>query len=384
MTRKTFRTRCPYPFLIVALFLAVLAGCSQGGDLTHPVTLFTPNEVIKARTTTRPSQTTVSPGEEIGLAAVKHWLFLLDSDLDEDLLQQIAASSYDMVVLDYIPSEIDREDFPVAQVIERLHDASHPKLVLAYIDIAEAESFRTYWNDDWRIGDPDWILGDDPDGWADDFPVAFWHDEWQSIWMGEDGLLRQILDMGYDGVYLDWVAAYEDELVTEAALRAGVDARSEMIAWVGSISETIRQACARCVIVAQNPADLVADEEFRRSIDAVAQEHVWFDGGVDNRPQGDCPLPRTADEIDTRAYRESLSTACRRQYDDYPDGTLHGSSEEYLEELSFARSQGLVVFSVDYALEVENIIWILQTSRSYGFVPFVGARALDRYIEIVE
>ncbi|MEJ2552414.1 MAG: endo alpha-1,4 polygalactosaminidase, partial [Anaerolineales bacterium] len=309
---KTFRTRCPYPFLIVALFLAVVVGCSQGGDLTHPVTLFTPNEVIKARTTTRPSQTTVSPGEEIGLAAVKHWLYLLDSELDADLLQQIAASRYDMVVLDYVPSEIDREDFPMAQVIERLHGASHPKLVLAYIDIAEAESFRTYWNDDWRIGDPDWILGDDPDGWADDFPVAFWHDEWQSIWMGEDGLLRQILDMGYDGVYLDWVAAYEDELVTEAALRAGVDARSEMIAWVGSIGAAIRQVCERCVIVAQNPADLVADEEFRRSIDAVAQEHVWFDGGVDNRPQGDCPLPRTADEIDTRAYRESLSTACRR------------------------------------------------------------------------
>lgn len=272
----------------------------------------------------------------------------------------------------------------MAQAIDRLHGASRPKLVIAYIDIAEAESYRTYWEDDWRIGDPDWILGEDPDGWADDFPVAFWHEDWQSIWTGESGILQGILDLGYDGVYLDWVAAYEEDLVIEAARRDGLDAKSEMIAWVGLLSEAIRQACEHCVIVVQNPADLVADDDFRQSIDAISQEHAWFDGGVDNQPQGDCPLPRTEDEIDAGVYRDILSAACRRQFDDYPDGTLHGSSAAYLEDLSFARNQGLVVFTVDYALEPENITWILQTSRSYGFVPFVGARALDRYIEIIE
>ncbi len=261
----------------------------------------------------RPSQVTDSVGDaQTRLAGVEHWLYLLDTDLDEDLLQQIAASSYDMLVLDHIPSEIDREDFPMAQVIERLHGASHPKLVIAYIDIGEAESYRTYWDDNWRIGDPEWILGEDPDGWADDFPVAFWDEDWQSIWMGEGGILQGIVDLGYDGVYLDWVAAYDDELVTDTARRDGVDARSEMIAWVGSISAAVRQACDRCVIVAQNPSDLVEDETFRRSIDAVAQEQVWFDGGVENRPQGDCPLPHTEAEIDTDVYREGLSAACRR------------------------------------------------------------------------
>ncbi len=337
------------------------------------------------RNSIRPSQVSASPEEATSpLADVKDWLILLDTGLDEEILQQIVESSYDVVILDFIPSEVGRRDFPMAAAIERMHRSSNPKLVLAYIDIGETEAYRTYWEQDWQIGNPAWILGDDPDGWEDNYPVAFWEDDWRAIWLGDDGLLHQILDMGYDGVYLDWVAAYEDELVIEAARRDGVDEKFEMIAWVGSISAMVRDSCDTCVIVAQNAAELVEAPEFLRSVDAIAQEHVWFDGGVENRPQGDCPLPRTEADIDTEAYRESLSPACRRQFDDYPDGTLHSSSDVYLSDLLLAQDQGLVVLTVDYALDAENIAWIVETAQSYDFVPFVGARALDRYIDISE
>ena len=59
------------------------------------------------------------------------------------------------------------------------------------------------------------------------------------------------------------------------------------------------------------------------------------------------------------------------------------SSEEYLADLALANSKGLVIFTVDYALEDENRSWVIEQSRSLGFIPFVGSRALDHYEEPV-
>ncbi len=122
-------------------------------------------------------------------------------------------------------------------------------------------------------------------------------------------------------------------------------------------------------------------DEFVEAIDAIAQEQVWFDGSADNNPPGDCPLPRTDDAIDTDDYYDSLSSACRRQYDEFPESTLHVSSEEYVRDLQLAQNKGLIIFTVDYALEPDNIAWIYETSRGLGFVPFAGNRALDRFVE---
>lgn len=314
------------------------------------------------------------------LADVTHWLYLIDVNLDEDTADLITSSSYDLVVIDFIISEAWNQDYPLTGVIEGWHGADHPKMVLAYIDIAEAEDYRTYWQPGWRVGDPEWIAGDDPDGWEGNFPVAYWHDEWRQIWLGPQGYLQGILDVGFDGVYLDWVEAYSDENVLEIADTDGVDAFQEMIWWVGDIADFCRAQDADFIVIAQNAAELAEFDEYVAIIDAIAQEQVWFDGGADNDPPGDCPLPRTEAEVDTPAYRQSLSSACRRTYDDYPESTLHMSSEEYLGYLRLAQSKGLSIFTVDYALERGNIAWVYREARRLGFIPFVSSRALDRYL----
>ena len=74
--------------------------------------------------------------------------------------------------------------------------------------------------------------------------------------------------------------------------------------------------------------------------------------------------------MDTAAYRDSLSPACRQTYDDYPESTLHVSSEEYLRDLAIAQRKGAPIFTVDYALDPENVAWVYETSR-----------ALDCYVE---
>ena len=314
---------------------------------------------------------------------VSHWLYLIDVNLEPETVDRIAASTYDMVVLDFIPSEANNTDFPMSEVVDRLHNAQHPKLAIAYIDIGQAEEYRTYWQSQWGIGNPEWIVGGDPDGWEGNFPVAFWHDEYQDIWLGADGYLQAILDIGFDGVYLDWVEAYSDENVIEMAQRDAVDPRQEMIWWVGDIADFAQAQRADFIVIAQNAAELAEEDEYVETIDAIAQEQVWFDGGADNVPPGDCPLPRTEDEIDTETYRQSLPPACRALYDEFPDSTLHVSSEEYINDLTLAQRQGLPIFTVDYALEPENVAWVYETSRALGFVPFVSNRPLDRYVEPV-
>jgi uncharacterized protein (TIGR01370 family) len=319
------------------------------------------------------------------LADVSHWFYVIDVNLESDLVEQIAASEYDLVVLDFIPSEENNTDYPMAEVVTQLHDAPHPKLVVAYIDVAEAEEYRTYWQEGWGVGNPAWIAGDDPDGWEGNFPVAYWYDEWREIWLGEGGYLQAILDAGFDGVYLDWVEAYSDENVIVIAEREGVDPLQEMIWWVEDIANftRARRPDSDFVVIAQNAAELAEHDDYLTVIDGIAQEQVWFDGGTDNDPPGDCPLPRTDAEVDTDTYRASLSEPCRRVYDNYPDSTLHVSSEEYLRYLTLAQRKGMPIFTVDYALDPETVAWVYETSRALGFVPFVSNRALDRYVEPV-
>lgn len=332
-------------------------------------------------TTPRPTQPQQSPSA-LRLAGVSDWFYMIGVNLEPELVEQMAASEYDMVVLDFIPSEIENTDYPMAEVIEQLRSASHPKLVIAYIDVGQAEEYRTYWQPGWGIGHPEWITGNDPDGWEGNFPVAYWYDEWRDIWLAEDGYLQAILDAGFDGVYLDWVEAYSDENVITLAEQDGVDPRQEMIWWIGDIAGFTRAQQPDFIIIAQNAAELAADDDYLEIIDAIAQEQVWFDGGADNHPPGDCPLPRTEAEVDTAAYYHSLSPACRQQYDEFPDSTLHVSSEEYLRYLTLARDKGEIIFTVDYALEPEHVVWVHKTSHSLGFIPFVGNRALNQYVDI--
>jgi uncharacterized protein (TIGR01370 family) len=326
------------------------------------------------------TQEIVAPTAE--LADVANWFYMIDVNLEPEMVEQISDSAYDMVVLDFIPSEAENTDYPMAEVVNQLHQAPHPRLVIAYIDTGQAEEYRTYWQPGWGIGNPEWITGSDPDGWEGNYPVAYWHDEWRDIWLGEDGYLQAILDAGFDGVYLDWVEAYSDENVIAAARRAEVDPRQEMIWWVGDIAEFGRAQDPEFIVIAQNAAELAEDDDYLDIIDAIAQEQVWFDGGADNEPPGDCPLPRTDADVDTEAYRESLSPACQEQYDQFPDSTLHVSSEEYLQALTLAHDKGAIIFTVDYALEPENVVWVYETSRGLGFVPFAGNRALNQYVEL--
>ncbi len=323
-----------------------------------------------------------TPGEvSRTFADVKRWFYYLDVNLEQETVDQITDSSYDMIVIEFIISEENNTDYALADVIEEWHTADHPKLVIAYIDIGQAEDFRTYWDASWTIGNPDWIVGGDPDGWEGNYPVAFWDDEYREIWLGDDGYMKSILDVGFDGIYLDWVEAYSDEMVIAKAEQDGLDPRQEMVWWVEDMADFTRTQDPDFIVIAQNAAELVEVGGYLEIIDAISQEQVWFDGSADNDPPGDCPLPRTEEDVETQEYEQSLSKECLQQYQEFPDSTLHVSSEGYLYYLEMARDMGETIFTIDYAVEQDNIAWIYETSRDLGLIPFVSNRSLNQYVE---
>jgi cysteinyl-tRNA synthetase len=369
----------------IGVGLLISAGCASDSDVPDEPPPDEPAAESIDEGATAPTadnrDTPTSGDRRRLLDDVEHWLYLIDVNLDADTVDRIVSSGHDMVVLDFIPSEQQNADFPMGAVVDQLHDADHEKLVLAYIDIGQAEDYRAYWEADWRIGDPEWIVANDPDGWEGNYPVAYWRSEWHDVWLGDDGLISQIVDAGFDGVYLDWVEAYSDDNVTTAAALDEVDPIDEMVDWVRALAETGRDGNPDFLVIGQNAAELAADSaEYRALIDAVAQEQVWFDGAADNDPPGDCPLPPTDDLVDTEAYEATLDGACLLQYLEFPESTLHVSSEEYLVSLDAIHAAGLPVLTVDYASDPDNVEFVLETSREHGFVPFVGTRLLDEYI----
>jgi cysteinyl-tRNA synthetase len=313
------------------------------------------------------------------LGKVANWFYFLDFNDVSRMVKRISNSGYDMVVVEPVFTERENTRFKVADMVRDLKGKAGRRLVLAYIDIGEAEEWRSYWKEGWRIGNPKWIVADDPDGWDGNFPVAYWHRGWRDIWLGETGYIEALKRAGFDGIYLDWVEAYSDENIIHAARRDKVKPRREMIRWVQDLAAQARRNRPDFLVIAQNAAELADDPGYARTIDAIAQEQIWFDGGADNKPAGDCPLPELERDIESLKYIRSLSRQCRRQHDRYPDSTLHVSSESYIGLLQRAKKRGLHIFTVDYALKRRNIEKVYRKSRSLGFIPFVSGRALASF-----
>lgn len=317
------------------------------------------------------------------LPDVRSWLLLLNNDLEKSMVSRISGSGYDMVVVDALSTQKGSESDRSRDVVERLRlkpDGSR-RLVIAYLNIGQAEDYRTYWHKGWRVGSPAFILGTDPEGWEGNFPVAYWKHGWKELIVGERGLLRVIQDAGFDGVYLDWIGGYEDHSVVEAARRDHVDPRGEMIAWVREVSAAAKARVSGFRIIAQNAAGLLQDEAYVSAIDAVAHEDIWFTG-ADGGPDGDCPVPRTLSDVGSAAYKASLGPACRRAYRRQSSGAMHAVGYDAIVPLlSSAAGKGLTIFTVDYARDPKHVDIVIRESRTLGFVPFVGMRRLDSFVD---
>lgn len=353
------------------------------------------------------------------LADVKLWGYQIqdfysqEEGINEDAINALVDSHYDMVVIEPgrtefhysydenrnlemtngVPDTGFGSEFDTANFVRRIKgskagDGRHRKLVIAYIDIGQAENWRWYFH--WYHVDeddegtepvcgnfppewPDWILACDPDMWKNNYPVKYWDDRWKEIVItGYEGapdhpdrdynsILDEVLRDGFDGIYLDWVEAYEFGPVQEAAAAEGKDAAQEMIDFIWEMREyaTERHEMANpnFIIIQQNAAGLIRavptpgedDAVLEEVIDAIAQEGVWREGCADV-DWGGC------DGFDCEVAADTTA--------------------EYLDFLDEYKSRGMPVFVCEYAHNEADDAY--ADALAAGFIPYCTHRSLER------
>jgi cysteinyl-tRNA synthetase, unknown class len=249
------------------------------------------------------------------------------------------------------------ERFDAHGMVDRLHKGKAGRVVLAYLDVAQAEKYRTYWTKDWKPGskttpaNPGFILAADPDGWNDSFQVAYWDPNWQKIMIDQ---AERIIAAGFDGLYLDWVNAFEEDGVAAEAKRPGIDPASAMVDFIGLLRERARVKNPEALVLGQNGEYLLdAERRYLDVIDGIGVEDTWFAGKAgakwSSSKAGDIP----------NRYKDESSTAGRLQ-----------QYRKYL-------AAGKPVFSIDYCVRPENAALVYQEARKAGLVPLVTRVSLD-------
>lgn len=140
------------------------------------------------------------------LAQVRNMLPMLHSERYESRDAWVAAladTNYDMLVID--PFWRGTEPLTPADIAAlRYKKMGSRRLVVATLSIGEAFEGRYYWNADWQVGTPDWLVATDPDN-PSQTVVRYWVAEWKGI-IGK--YMQGLMDSGFDGVLYDHIDAY--------------------------------------------------------------------------------------------------------------------------------------------------------------------------------
>jgi cysteinyl-tRNA synthetase len=144
------------------------------------------------------------------LEGAKNFLYIINGAKYSDAASFVAAvdaTDYDVIVMDLFQNESAFSPGQVSALGTKPSGAR--RLVLCYLSIGEAETYRYYWQESWKPGKPSWLEAENPD-WEGNYKVRYWDPSWQSIIAGNDSsYLKKILDAGFDGVYLDIVDGFE-------------------------------------------------------------------------------------------------------------------------------------------------------------------------------
>ena len=310
------------------------------------------------------------------ISNIHFWGYQIQSINQPGVSNTLANSSYDMLVIEPTRTDWSSDDrnFDTHALVETLKksrssEKAYRKLVIAYIDIGEAEDWRWYWtwSEEWKQGSPkpldwpDYIVGRDPDGWGGNYPVAFWDSDWKDIVIygnnqptnsqrNYTSIIDEVIQDGFDGIYLDWVEAFEDANVISAAILEGKDPALEMIKFINEMRAYATNSNPDFLIIQQNAASLCTGHpELFSTIDAIAQEGIWFEG-------------KATDNWDEREGYDIINSSDTINY--------------YLNYLNKYKDAGLPVFDCEYALFKAQDGY--SNSYSKGYIPYCTRRSLGQ------
>ncbi|MBN1994321.1 MAG: endo alpha-1,4 polygalactosaminidase [Anaerolineae bacterium] len=247
--------------------------------------------------------------------------------------QHIAETKFDLAVVSIAIAGNSPETISTLK-----QNSGDEKLILAYISIGQAETYRHYWQPEWVNNPPAWL--DEPDEvWAGDYWVKYWDPEWQSIIYGHpESYLDQIIALGFDGIYLDRIDAYEyyQEKGRNTAAR-------EMADFVIELAEYARKKHPGFGVFPQNEEILgLMFPDYLDTVTGIGIEDMYYG----------YPRDHQASPADWTAYREAIL-------------------DQWVEA-------GKLVLTIDYTSHPEQIADAYKRSRARGYVPYVADRSLGR------
>ena len=226
-------------------------------------------------------------------------------------------------------------------------------IVLAYFSIGQAETYRDYRN-------PAWVEGSEPSAgapaclgpadsdWPDNFEVRYLDPEWQSLLLGPDGPLAEIQALGFDGVYLDRIDAYE---FWEVLPDAGPPEQGpQMAGFVRAVADAARAGGRpEFLVVVQNSSGILnalttsQTRAYLAAIDGLAVEDTFYLGPLDENNL-------LAPDVDRLGWIRQI------------------------------RDAGKPVLAVDYLTDPTLQREFVDRAQLDGLIPLVAVRALDRVL----
>lgn len=217
--------------------------------------------------------------------------------------------------------------------LKRKPDGSR-RLLLAYMNIGEAEDYRYYWKRAWAKSPPDW-MGSPNCRWKGDHRVQHWSRDWQAILYGSaTSYLGRLMQLGFDGVYLDRVDIYTHWQKSRS------EAFADMVDLVVAMSQWAKAQNPDFLVVPQNGEALLTDSHYLAAIDGLGKEDMLY-GDRGNEVAND---------------PERIARA-----------------EQHIARL---RAAGLPVLAIEYARKPENIAAARTRLQALGYVAYFGPRSL--------
>ncbi len=254
-------------------------------------------------------------------------------------IEEIGSSKYDLIIIDYSSDGSEEGEYTSSDLL--LMKTPEDKLLLSYMSIGEAETYRFYWEENWDpngdgVPDPSapiWLDVENPE-WGENYKVKYWYQDWQDIIFGyNESYLDRIIAAGFDGCYLDIIDAYE------YYQDSFPNAEQDMMGFVGNLSSYAKSIRSDFLVFVQNSEQLLKNSAYFDSVDGIGREDVYYFDNTDT---------------DTEEINEI------KLY------------------LGLMISAGKPVFIIDYPTRNSKIYDVYERSMNDGYIAYVGPRDLHK------
>ena len=264
-------------------------------------------------------------------------------------IKEAAAAPADLIVVDATSGAEGGRALTSDEVtsLKRRPDGGK-RLAISYLSIGESEDYRpASFNSEYMTEDaPDWLLNENK-VWKGNRLIRFCKEGWQRTILGDDdgrnvynsldpSPLYKLIELGFDGVYLDRVDVYS-EVQKECP-----GAAAKMVDFVARLAAHARKKNPNFIVILQNAEELLAYPKMVDAIDAIAKEDLFY-GADHSERENDAGMVKTI-----------------------------------LANLAHAKAAGRPIFVLDYIRDATTRAADKAKIEAQGFIPYFGPRKLDQ------